>query len=145
MSELTSIEGAVSLAMIIISTFPVLQKRIYEIFLRTHQALAFLFVYAIWRHLPSGSVFPRLYLYVPLSILCLSAVYQVGKFLYQNSFLSSRLKPRATITCKPIQPPIDGNKEGSGKELEKDVGRILKIRVTLGRPLSIGAGQCIHL
>lgn len=131
--------------MIIISTFPVLKKRMYEIFLRTHQALAVLFFYSIWRHLSSGSVFPRLYLYVPLSILCLITVYQVGKFLYQNNFLSSRPKPRATITCRPIQPPISGNKGGSGKELENDTGSIIKIRVTLGRPLGIGAGQCILL
>ncbi|KUL81468.1 hypothetical protein ZTR_10368 [Talaromyces verruculosus] len=136
---LFAIIGAVSLAMIIISTFPVLKKRIYEIFLRTHQALAVLFSYSIWRHLSSGSVFPRLYLYVPLSILCLITVYQVGKFLYQNNFLSSRPKPRATITCRPIQPPISGNKGGSGKELENDTGSIIKIRVTLGRPLGIGA------
>jgi NAD(P)H-flavin reductase len=75
----------------------------------------------------------------------LITIYQVGKFLYQNNFLSSRPKPRATITCRPIQPPIAGNKEGSGKGLENDTGRIIKIRVTLGRPLGIGAGQCIHL
>ncbi|QGA15970.1 hypothetical protein EYB26_003637 [Talaromyces marneffei] len=142
---LFAIIGAVSFAMIIISTFPVLQTRIYEVFLRTHQALAVLFFYSIWRHLSSGSVFPRLYLYVPLSILCLITVFQVGKFLYQNSFLSSRPKPRATVTCRLIPPPIAGNKEGAGKEEEKDTGRIIKIRVTLGRPLSIAAGQCIHL
>ncbi|QGA20930.1 hypothetical protein EYB26_008640 [Talaromyces marneffei] len=76
---LFAIIGAVSLAMIIISTFPVLKKRIYEIFLRTHQALAILFFYSIWRHLSLGSVFLRLYLYIPLSILYLITVYQVRR------------------------------------------------------------------
>ncbi|KAE8329841.1 hypothetical protein BDV39DRAFT_202786 [Aspergillus sergii] len=34
----------------------------YEIALRIHQLLSFVFAYAVWRHIPSVGLFPRLYL-----------------------------------------------------------------------------------
>jgi predicted ferric reductase len=121
---------------------PIFRRRIYELFLRTHHSLAVLYFYSIWRHLPSDSVFPRLYLYVPLLILSLTTLYQLGNLLYQNSVLSSRPSPRATITCKPFDPDTTKGDKENGKE---DIEKVLKICVTLGKPLAIKAGQYIQL
>jgi FAD-binding domain len=125
-------------------TIPIFRKRIYELFLQIHHILGVLYLYAVWRHLPSSFV-PQLqlYLYVPLSILGLTTLGQFGKFLYQNNVLSSQLHPRATITCKPLEPPsVDASKED---KVNKDEEQVLKIQVTLGKPLAIKAGQYVQL
>ena len=48
----------------------------YELFLRTHQALAALAAYSIWRHLPSEKAFPRAYLYISAGLFLLIYIVQ---------------------------------------------------------------------
>jgi hypothetical protein len=48
----------------------------YEIFLRTHQALAALAAYSIWRHLSSEKAFPRVYLYISVGLFLFMCIAQ---------------------------------------------------------------------
>jgi hypothetical protein len=64
----------------------------YELFIRTHQALAALAAYSIWRHLPSEKAFPRAYLYISAGLflfMCLAQGYMVirrnGVFRYRGA------------------------------------------------------------
>ena len=108
----------------------------YEIFLRLHQGLAVVFIYFTWRHLPSHSVFPQIYVYVPVGFLSLTAILEASIFLYRNGVLPSRSYPRASITCQEHDP--------SNGDLE-DKEKPLKIRVALSRPLEAKAGQYVNL
>lgn len=137
-------KGAATLGTIMIFSIPIFRKHFYELFLRTHQGLAAVCFYAIWKHLPSNSTFPRLYLYVPLVILGLTTLYQCGKLLYQNGFMSSRLNPRATVTCKKAEP-IGTNEEPARHGDNGNSELVVKMTVTLGRPLELRAGQYIQL
>ena len=108
----------------------------YEIFLHLHQGLAVVFIYFTWRHLPSHSIFPRIYVYVPVSFLSLTAILETSIFLYRNGVLPSRSYPRASIICEEHDP--------SNGDLE-DKEKPLKIRVALSRPLEAKAGQYVNL
>lgn len=108
----------------------------YEIFLRLHQSLAVVFICFTWRHLPSHSVFPRIYVYVPVGFLSLTAILETSIFLYRNGVLPSRSYPRASIICEEHDP--------SNGDLE-DKEKPLKIRVALSRPLEAKAGQYVNL
>lgn len=49
-----------------------------------HQALAALFAYSVWRHLPTDKLFPRLYLYVSAGLFLFTCALQWGGILYYN-------------------------------------------------------------
>lgn len=58
-SSLTVAQGGSSLCLLILLSCPLLRKPSYEIFLRTHQALAAApFAYLVWWHLPADKLFP---------------------------------------------------------------------------------------
>ncbi|PGG98896.1 hypothetical protein GX51_06543 [Blastomyces parvus] len=128
--------GAASLIFLLLFSLPFFRRLAYEIFLRTHQSLAAASVYATWRHLPSNSIFPRIYIYVPLGILSLTTILQFLIFLYRNRVLSSQLSPRALVTCEKDDP--------SHKDAQVE-GKPIKIHVTLPRPLEVKAGQYVNL
>jgi predicted ferric reductase len=104
-------------------SLPLLRALSYEIFIRSHQALAVLSAYSIWRHLASNPLLPRLYIYV-------FAVTFLATFLLQYSLIAWRNRavgrscPRASIS---------------------HVNDIAKIRLSLSRPLEVKAGQHIEL
>jgi len=56
----------------------------YELFLRCHQALAFVAAYALWRHLPSSMKLPGLYLLVSGCTFLTTFVMQCLALLYRN-------------------------------------------------------------
>ena len=75
---------------------PAFRKPSYEFFLRTHQALAFAYTYALWRHRSSKSLIVRIYLYVSTGMFGLTSLLQVYSVLYHNvSF--QRGFPRARV------------------------------------------------
>ncbi|KKZ68760.1 hypothetical protein EMCG_05636 [[Emmonsia] crescens] len=135
-SNLFGLIGAASLIFLLLFSLPFCRRLAYEIFLRTHQSLAAVSVYATWRHLPSDSIFPRIYIYVPLGILSLTTLLQFLIFLYRNRVLSSQLSPRALVTCEK-DDPSDKN--------DQVEGRPIKIHVTLPQPLEVKAGQYVNL
>ena len=79
-------QGASSLAFVILFSVSVFRRISYELFLRTHQALAALVVFAVWRHLPSGSSFARVSLYVLVGLFLFLCIAQVVIVFYQNGF-----------------------------------------------------------
>lgn len=124
-----------SLGSIIIFSVPLFRRLAYETFLRIHQGLTAACVYSTWRHLPSETVFPRIYIYVPLVILLTTTFIYALVFIYRNGILPSRLYPRVSVA---------GTK---GQFLDNDDQREkpLKIRVVLPRPLDVKAGQYVNL
>ncbi|KAB8202950.1 hypothetical protein BDV34DRAFT_227847 [Aspergillus parasiticus] len=56
----------------------------YEIALRIHQLLSFVFAYAVWCHIPSVGLFPRLYLYIASGIFLTAVALQLGLVCYRN-------------------------------------------------------------
>lgn len=64
--------------------FRIFRQASYELFLRTHQALAGLFAYTMWRHLPFDQAVPRLYLYISGGLFSLTFILQCGHFVWTN-------------------------------------------------------------
>lgn len=121
--SLTDWQGISSLSFLMILSLRFIRKLSYEFFLRTHQALAFLVGYVLWRHLISKSFVNRVCLYVSAGIFGFTAVVQLFATLYRNSVFQGRL-PRAVIT-----------KAGGG----------FQISLTVHGKLKVDAGQYINL
>ncbi len=56
----------------------------YEVFLRCHQALAVVVAYALWRHVPSQSKLPRIYLLTSSCTFAATFVLECLIILYRN-------------------------------------------------------------
>lgn len=65
-----------------------LLKRVlpYEFILFHHHLISILVIYFTWRHLPAGSLFPRLYLYIILGVFMWCFILQTGITLYRTGF-----------------------------------------------------------
>jgi predicted ferric reductase len=93
------------------------------LFLRTHQALAILSAFSIWRHLWPGTLFERLMIYIAsASFLSLLAV-QSLHILYQNKAMGAGL-------CQAYVASSGG---------------AVKIRLHLSRDVEVKAGQYVGL
>ncbi len=99
------------------------RKISYEFFLRTHQVLAFLSGYVVWRHVHSTSLLNRVCLYVSTGIFCFTTALQLFAMVYRNN-LHRGSPPRAAI-----------HRVGGG----------YKIQLTVPRRLKVQAGQYINL
>ena len=117
-------------------SLPLFRRLAYEAFLRSHQGLTAACVYSTWRHLPSDTIFPRIYVYVPLVILLITTFTYALIFLYRNGVLPPRLYPRASVASAKDQF-LNNNDDQRKKPL--------KIRVALPRPLEVKAGQYVNL
>jgi predicted ferric reductase len=104
-------------------SLPLLRTLSYEIFIRTHQALAVLSAYSIWRHLVSTPLLPRIYIYIFAGIFLSTLLLQCGFFIWRNKAVG-RSFPQASIS---------------------HMNDVVKIRLTLSRPLKVKAGQYIGL
>lgn len=111
------------LCLSILLAHPIFRKPSYELFLRTHQAMAVLLIYSLWRHLPSASIFPRFYLYLSIAMFSFTSFLQCSIILFRNGVFRHRC-PRAHIT--------------------HDSGAV-KVRICLQKPLRIEAGQYMSL
>lgn len=103
-------------------------------FLRTHQVLAYILLYATWRHVPPGDRLSRICTITTVALLSIAFLLQLGLLLYRNRIFSLQGWPRARVSCN--RPKIDG-------KLDSDV--IIQVRVALTRPVTIEAGQYINL
>jgi predicted ferric reductase len=104
-------------------SLPLLRMLSYEIFIRTHQVLAVLSAYSIWRHLVSTPLLPRIYIYIFAGLFLSTLLLQCGFFIWRNKAIG-RGFPRASIS---------------------HMNDVVKIRLTLSRPLKVKAGQYIGL
>ncbi|KAL4745860.1 ferric reductase family protein [Aspergillus foveolatus] len=104
---------------------PLVKKRVYELFLRMHQACALLAVYAIWRHTQAlTNKYTRLYLFCYLVIFVASLVWRFACILVRN--MAPGRKPTALIV------DIQGE-------------NVLRVTISPPRPWRIRAGQWIEL
>jgi predicted ferric reductase len=111
------------LCLVLLLSYPWFRQPSYEIFLRTHQALAALLLYALWRHFPSESPFPRFYLYITVGLFLLTFLIQCGMIIYRNGIFGYSWS-RAQIT--------------------HEFGAV-RVRIHLEKPLKTEAGQHINL
>jgi hypothetical protein len=95
----------------------------YEIFIRTHQALAVLTAYSVWRHIVAEPLLPRIYLYIFAGIFLSTFLLQCGFGIWRNKAIGHNY-PRASIS---------------------HVNDIVKIRLTLSQSLKVKEGQHIGL
>src|SRR2546423_9607746 len=126
--------------MIMLLSFPFFRYMAYECFLRTHQGLAALILYASWRHLPANRLLSRLCIYVSLGSFTLTLFLQVLSFCYQNGAFTSRSHTWAYISLDRTNEDEDKS-EGKGE----DVKEAVMVRVVLPRPMKLDAGQYVHL
>ncbi|KAJ5646729.1 hypothetical protein N7490_003101 [Penicillium lividum] len=126
--NLFALIGAVAMAAILLLSLPAIRRFLYEPFLRLHQTLAAACLYSTWRHLPSDTLLPRLYLYIPLGIMLLGFLIELS-----NGVLPPRPYTRASIKCDILQQTPTQDKENTP----------LKFRVALPRSLDVQAGQYI--
>ena len=88
-----------------------------------HQALAALFAYSVWRHLPADKLFPRLYLYISVGLFLFSCALQCGGILYRNgTFRYGHSRGQITQACGTVQ-----------------------MKIHLSKPLKVHAGQYISV
>lgn len=64
--------------------YPFCYRISYKIFLYTYQALAALFFYSTWRHLPSDRFFSFIYLYIFSGIFLATLLFETSSILYWN-------------------------------------------------------------
>ncbi|KAH9203273.1 hypothetical protein DL95DRAFT_505089 [Leptodontidium sp. 2 PMI_412] len=86
-----------SLCLLILLTVPIFRRLSYELFLRTHQALATATVYSLWRHLPSKEAFPLVYVYLLAALFLVLLLAQIILIVRRNGIFRYHLS-RATIT-----------------------------------------------
>lgn len=95
----------------------------YELFLRSHQGLAFLSLYALWRHVHSQRLLPKLYIFVAVGSFLATSVAQTIILLYRNfSF-----------------------RKGCSRALVERSDGWVKINISLSRPIHVHAGQYINI
>ena len=116
-------KGGSALGFLLLLTYPLFRKPSYELFLRIHQALAALFCYSTWRHLPSDHPFPRTYVYISLGLFLFMFILQAISVVIQNGIFHYHL-PRADIT--------------------HSFGAV-SVRMRLRKPLKIRDGQYLNL
>lgn len=111
------------MCLLVLLSHPLLRRPSYEVFLRTHQALAVLSAYSTWRHLPSDSLFPSMYIYISAGLFLSTSVVQCVSVLWRNGTF----------------------RHGRAQALVSHAGGSVKISITLSRPLKVEAGQYINL
>lgn len=87
-----------SLGMLLLFSFPFFCELVYKNFLRAHRGLAWLCIYATWRHLPSQTSFPQLYLYIGVGTFLLTFALLFVIFLYWNGAFTSPRFSRLLVT-----------------------------------------------
>ncbi|KAH7312804.1 hypothetical protein BKA65DRAFT_516691 [Rhexocercosporidium sp. MPI-PUGE-AT-0058] len=104
-------------------SLPLLRRLSYEFFSRTHQALAVLSAFSIWRYFVSSPLLTRVYIYIFAGIFLSTFLLQCGFSIWRNKAVG-RSFPQASIS---------------------HMNDVVKIRLTLSRSLKVKAGQHIVL
>jgi len=120
----------------VVLCFPIVRRLAYECFLKSHQALSALFLYAVWRHLPPKQLLALYCVYACAGAFTSTLCLQIATFFYRNGLFMSKGYPRAYIRCGIIPANADKN---------KDVENAVIVRVALPRPMKLDAGQYINL
>ncbi|KAG9228392.1 hypothetical protein BJ875DRAFT_508528 [Amylocarpus encephaloides] len=76
--NLFTVIGASLLCLLLVLLLPLFRKLSYELFLRSHQALALASIYVVWRHVPSDKSSPRACIYTTMGIFAVTYLLQTG-------------------------------------------------------------------
>ena len=116
-------QAASTFCLLIVLSRHIFKRPSYEIFLRTHQALAILCAYSIWRHVPSKTLFPRIYLYIFAGLFGLTSVIEGITVIHRNGVVYHE-RSHAVIT------------QSSGT---------VKLKIRVSSLLKVEPGQYINL
>ena len=125
-----------SLCILITVSFPFLRKRFYEVLTKIHQSLSILLAYSIWRHLITRPLLPRIYVYVFTTSFLTTLLLECSIVIYRNGATSRGLPKALIINVK------DRLLAQQTRVINQDV---LRIRITMPRPLKVEAGQYVGL
>ncbi|KAL9041551.1 MAG: hypothetical protein Q9214_004070 [Letrouitia sp. 1 TL-2023] len=118
-----SLLGGSALLAVFVLSIRIFRYPSYELYLRGHQTLACLSLYAIWRHVRSKTLLPRLYIFVAVGSFVVTSVLQWGLIVYRNfSF-----------------------KEGCCRAVVTRVDDAVRINIRLSRPIAVRAGQYVNI
>ena len=118
-------QGALSLGVLVLSSHRLMRGFSYEIWLRIHQGLAIVAVYAMWRHMPS--MLRRIYILVSLSLFAVTFLAELLCVVRRNKLLS-----RVSQWPKAI---VQRQREG----------QLIRVDVVLNRTLKVEAGQYVNI
>ena len=90
-------------------------------FLRVHQALAILFGYSVWRHLPLERIFPRFYLHFSAALFASTFMVQTGVIIFRI-FRYGFCRARISTS-----------------------GGAVRVGIFPGKSVQVGPGQYIHV
>ncbi|KAL4899387.1 hypothetical protein BDW74DRAFT_189392 [Aspergillus multicolor] len=137
---LFAIISAGCIAIVLLFSIPFLRSLLFEVFLLGHQGLAGLVLYAIWQHLPSGSlVGSRLYILI-MSTVALAACFVRGALVihYNGLFRSRQTEVQLS---RPIGLPEDFFRG----EVQQSLSIPFTVRIKLPKPIRLSAGQYVYL
>ncbi|KAJ5417423.1 uncharacterized protein N7487_000973 [Penicillium crustosum] len=109
---------------------PLVKKRVYEVFLRTHQACALVMIYTIWRHTHSFHANSWFYTIIYISTLTVTGIVQLARILFRNVALG---KGSVQLTLQ---------RNGDTAQLTIELPRAWKVRA--GERLMLGV-PCVGL
>ncbi|KAL9611402.1 MAG: hypothetical protein Q9167_003943 [Letrouitia subvulpina] len=118
-----SLLGGSALLAVFVLSIRIFRHPSYELYLRGHQVLACLSLYAIWRHIRSKTLLPRLYIFVAVGSFVITSILQWGLILYRNFSL----------------------KEGCCRAVVTRVDDAVRVNVRLSRPIAVRAGQYVNI
>lgn len=132
------------MCLLVLLSHPILRRPSYEIFLRTHQVLAVLSAYSKWRHLPSDSLFPRMYIYISAGLfLSTSAVHCIRVLRRNGTFRHGHARALVTHAddCQGQHHPFPAV-EGRSRTINQFVDSFRKLLVLPAEP-SIRGGLVV--
>lgn len=109
---------------------PLVRKRVYEVFLKTHQGSALATFWAIWQHtqnLPSHDA--AIYLLCCVGLLGVSSMLQLGRILFRNMGSGMKLTMLKVYPCRgnvvlvTLKPPRSWAVR-AGQRVEINIPRI---------------------
>ncbi|QGA22334.1 hypothetical protein EYB26_010050 [Talaromyces marneffei] len=133
-SNVFALTGGGCVVGLAVFALPYIHRHIFEVFLRTHQVLAYILLYVTWRHVGSVNRLSRICIITTFVLLSIALLLQLGFLIYRNKVFSLHGWPRARVSCN--RPKIEG---------KDDSDVIIQVRVALTRPARIEAGQYINL
>lgn len=101
----------------------ILQVPLFELFQKTHYAIAIVTAYAVWRHLPGKSSSSRIYMVVASSIFIVTCSMRYSRLIFRNLRWG---EPYAKARITQIQGAI-------------------RVRITVPRPWKIRPGDFIYI
>lgn len=104
---------------------PLVRKRVYEVFLKTHQGCALATLWAIWQHtqnLPSHDA--GVYLLCCVGLLSLSSMLQLGRIIFRNMGSGKKLTMLKMYPCR---------------------GKVILVVLNPPRPWAVRAGQRVEI